>query len=68
MENSKAAGFCAHWIGSGVKGEQVQRRVGLGIASAGQAAGAKGRCESSPLTLKKGRRSPVQMKLGVSGG
>lgn len=69
MENSKAAGFCAHWIGSGVKGEQVQRRAGEGIASAGQAAGAKGRVRVFTIDLEEGeRRSQVQMKLGVSEG
>lgn len=64
MENSKAAGFHAHWIGSGVEGEQVQRRTGEGIASAGQTAGAKGRVRVFTIDLEEGeRRNPVQMKL-----
>lgn len=63
----KTAGVCAHWIGSVVKGEQVQRRGWVVLPVSVMKLVPKAECESSPLTLKKGR-GEVQIKLGVSEG
>lgn len=61
----KTVGFCAHWIGSGVKGEQVQR--GRGTASVGQAAGAKGRMRVFTIALEEGKRGSQKCKSGREG-
>lgn len=66
VEKSKAAGLCAHRIGSGVKGEQVQRRAGLPVPVMQLVP--KAECESSPLTLKKGRKESSANEVGVSEG
>lgn len=50
----KTAGVCAHWIGHGVKGEQVQGGVGPPVWVMQLVP--KAECEFSPLTLKKGRK------------
>lgn len=63
----KTAGVCAHWIGSVVKGEQVQRRGWVVLPVSVMKLVPKAECKSSPLTLKKGR-GEVQIKLGVSEG
>lgn len=52
----KAAGVCAHWTGSGAKGEPGLREGRRGIASDGHSAGAKGRVQVFTIDLEEGKR------------
>lgn len=52
----KAAGVCAHWTGSGAKGEPGLREGRGGIASDGHSAGAKGRVQVFTIDLEEGKR------------
>ena len=53
----KAAGVCVHWVGSGAKGEHIQRRGGEERALPVRVIQVvpKAEFESPPLTLKKGK-------------
>lgn len=57
----KAAGGCAHWIGSGAKGEQVQSKGGEGK-------GGEGRTQVFMVDLEEEKEADVHIKPGVSEG
>lgn len=59
----KAAGVCAHWAGSGTKGETGPGEGrGGGIASDGHSAGAKGRVRAFTIDLEEGERRSQKYK------
>lgn len=67
----KAAGVCAHWTGSGAKGEPGPKegRGGRGLPVTVTQLVPKAECKCSPLTMRKGREGVRSAnRVGVSEG